>query len=104
MSLCPETGTAGDSTEFWPWVTEPAFVGLRMPFASAVRDPWGMTTYHHAVVWIDHQVAKVVHFDADSSEPAVVHSSHPHQHLHHKANSGDSGHAPVDKKFLEQVA
>jgi hypothetical protein len=63
-----------------------------------------MTTYHHAVVWIDHQVAKVVHFNADSSVPAVVHSSHPHQHLHHKANSGDSGHAPVDKKFLEQVA
>jgi len=75
-----------------------------MPFARALRDPCSMTTYHHAVVWIDHQVGKIVHFNADSSEPVTVHSSHPHLHLHHKANSGDSGHAPVDKKFLERVA
>jgi hypothetical protein len=63
-----------------------------------------MATHHHAVVWIDHKLARVVHFDADSSDPRVVHSSHPHQHLHHKANSIDSGHAPVDRKFFERVA
>jgi hypothetical protein len=28
--------------------------------------------------------------------------THPHQHLHH--NAGDSGHAPVDRAFLERVA
>jgi len=33
-----------------------------------------------------------------------VRSTHPHQHLHHKANSGDSGHAPLDKEFLKHVA
>jgi hypothetical protein len=27
-----------------------------------------------------------------------------HQHLHHKANSTDSGHAPVDKSYLERVS
>jgi len=63
-----------------------------------------MTTHHHTVVWIDHQLAKVLHFDADTSETVLIHSTHPHQHLHHKANSNDSGHAPVDKKFHEQVA
>jgi hypothetical protein len=63
-----------------------------------------MANYFHVVVWIDHKRAKVVHFNADSSETVVVDSTHPHQHLHHKANSIDSGHAAVDTKFLEQVA
>jgi hypothetical protein len=81
-----------------------AFVRLRMPFPTATSDDGSMSNHFHAVVWIDHQQAKVVHFNADSSEPVVVHSTHPHQHLHHKANSSDSGHAPTDKKFLERVA
>jgi stalled ribosome rescue protein Dom34 len=63
-----------------------------------------MSKHHHAVVWIDHKQAKVVHFNSDASELVTVHSSNPHQHLHHKANSIDSGHAPVDKKYLERVA
>jgi stalled ribosome rescue protein Dom34 len=63
-----------------------------------------MTTHKHTIVWIDHQVAKVLHFDADSSDLVLIHSTHPHAHLHHKANSNDSGHAPVDKKFHEHVA
>ena len=63
-----------------------------------------MTNHYHALVWIDHQTAKVFHFNADSNETNVVHSTRPHQHLHHKANSGDSGHAPVDKDFLDRVA
>jgi stalled ribosome rescue protein Dom34 len=56
------------------------------------------------MVWIDHQTAKVFQFNADANEASVVHSTHAHEHLHHKANSGDSGHAPVDKQFLERVA
>jgi stalled ribosome rescue protein Dom34 len=63
-----------------------------------------MSTHYHAVVWIDHKQAKIVHFNAEASDPEVVHSSSAHVHLHHKRNSIDSGHAPVDKKFLEQVA
>ena len=63
-----------------------------------------MTTHHHAVVWIDHKQARVVHFNADDSEAAIVHGSNPQLHLHHKANASDSGHASVDKKYLERVA
>ena len=63
-----------------------------------------MSAHFHALIWIDHQVAKVFHFDALTSENAHVRSSHPHQHLHHKANSGGSGHAPVDTEFLGRVA
>lgn len=75
-----------------------------MPMPRATRQHGHMSTHYHAVVWIDHQLAKVVHFNADASEPVQIHATHPHQHLHHKANSIDSGHAAVDKKFLARVA
>jgi hypothetical protein len=77
---------------------------IRMPFQRIGNDNGAMTNHYHALVWIDHQTAKVFSFNADSSEIAIVHSTHPHQHLHHKANPGDSGHAHVDKDFLERVA
>lgn len=63
-----------------------------------------MTNHHHALVWIDHQTARIFRFNDDVNEVVVVHSTHAHEHLHHKANSVDSGHAPVDKQFLEGVA
>lgn len=63
-----------------------------------------MSNHYHALIWLDHRVAKVFHFNDDDSDLATVNSSQPHQHLHHKANSVDSGHAPVDKDFFEHVA
>jgi stalled ribosome rescue protein Dom34 len=68
--------------------------------------PTGRTTmsnYIHALVWIDHREAKVFHFDAENSQEVIVRNSHAHQNLHHKANSGDSGHVPVDKEYLRRV-
>jgi stalled ribosome rescue protein Dom34 len=76
-----------------------------MPFDGAAGHHECMSSHHpHVVIWIDHHQAKVVHFDAQASESAVVHSSNPRVHLHHKANANDSGHASVDKKFLQHVA
>ena len=63
-----------------------------------------MSKHFHAVVWLDHKQAKVVHFNADASDLVTVHSTNPNLHLHHKANSIDSGHAGVDKKYLDRVA
>lgn len=63
-----------------------------------------MSDHYHTIVWIDHQQAKIFQFDATDVDSTVVRSSHPHQHIHHKANAGDSGHAPVDTAFLKQVA
>ncbi len=62
-----------------------------------------MADHYHALVWIDHREAKVFQFNATDVERAEVRSTHPHQHIHHKANSGDSGHAPLDKEFLNHV-
>ena len=63
-----------------------------------------MSNPHHAVVWIDHHQAKIFRFDSADVESTTIDSSNPHEHIHHKANAGDSGHAPVDKAFLRHVA
>jgi stalled ribosome rescue protein Dom34 len=63
-----------------------------------------MSSHYHAIVWIDHHEARIFQFDATDVDSTTIRSSHPHQHIHHKANSGDSGHAAVDKAFLEQVS
>lgn len=60
-------------------------------------------THFHALVWIDHHEAKVFRFNATEAELETIRSSRPTLHLHHKANAGDSGHAPVDNDYLERV-
>jgi len=62
-----------------------------------------MSNNQHALVWIDHQQAKIFQFDATQVNSSAVRSTHPHEHIHHKANSGDSGHVGVDKAFLKRV-
>ena len=63
-----------------------------------------MTNHFHSLVWIDHRLAKVFNFNDTANETTPVHSTHAHEHLHHKANSGNSGHVALDKEFLERVA
>jgi stalled ribosome rescue protein Dom34 len=62
-----------------------------------------MSNHYHALVWIDHREAKVFQFNATDVDRTTIRSDHPDQHIHHKANSGDSGHAPVDNEFLKRV-
>jgi stalled ribosome rescue protein Dom34 len=63
-----------------------------------------MPNHFHVVVWIDHREAKIFQFNATDVDHTTVRSSHPDQHIHHKANAGDSGHAPVDNEFFKRVA
>lgn len=39
-------------------------------------------SFHHAVVWLDHTKAQVIHFDLDAAESESLksHSAHPHPH------------------------
>jgi len=59
---------------------------------------------YHALVWIDHQEARIFHFDASGASREIVRSSHPHQHLRHKADASGNGRATPDQKFLQEVA
>jgi stalled ribosome rescue protein Dom34 len=63
-----------------------------------------MSSHYHMIVWIDHQQAKLFSFDAADVERMTIHSTHVHQHIHHKANSGDSGHAPADVAYFKHIA
>lgn len=63
-----------------------------------------MSEHYHALVWIDHHEAKIFQFNATDVDRATVRSAHPHQHIHHKANTRDSGHAAVEEGYLERVA
>jgi len=74
-----------------------------MTFTNRRSDNVAMNNHMHTLVWLDHRLARVFRFDTTSADLSVVHSTHPHAHLHHKANSGDSGHVPVDLPFLESV-
>jgi stalled ribosome rescue protein Dom34 len=63
-----------------------------------------MTEHNHAVVWIDHKEARVLHFSAGDVERVLVRAHDPHVHVHHKANSIGSGHADDDARFLHEAA
>jgi len=63
-----------------------------------------MTEHHHTIVWLDHQQAKIFHLRAGEAQQTKLQSDHPHEHIHHKANSVGSGHAAVDHAFLERLA
>lgn len=59
---------------------------------------------HHAVVWIDHQQAHVMHFDADHVESKNLKSHAPHRSSHSKHDSSGSSHSAPDTAFFASVA
>jgi stalled ribosome rescue protein Dom34 len=60
-------------------------------------------SHYHAVVWLDHAEAHVLHFTPEDVQNKLVHGK-PHQHLHHKRGSSDSGHAAEDPVFFKKIA
>lgn len=62
-------------------------------------------THLHAVVWIDHEQARVAHFNDSEAERLVLHSTHRPGKIHHKHGpSGSAGHEPEDAAYLHAVA
>jgi len=64
--------------------------------------------HYHAVVWIDHREAHVMHVSPDDVEVSIVQPVKPHRHLHNKrgADKGGvvgSGRAPEDQDFYHEV-
>src|ERR1700709_981472 len=63
-----------------------------------------MTARNHAVVWMDHLVAKIFFVGLTGVDEVLLHSKLPSQHLHHKANTIGSGHVADDPEFLRRIA
>lgn len=58
----------------------------------------------HAAVWIDHHEAHVFFIDPEHIRESIIHSPHPHQHLHHRANTIGPGKAGEDQAYYHAVA
>lgn len=59
--------------------------------------------HNHAVVWIDHQAAHIIHFNADSSTVEVVKTHSSQSHVHHHRGTLGSGKEPTSQAFLHAV-
>lgn len=57
----------------------------------------------HAVVWIDHQEAHIIQFNADASESEIIKTKSKHTHLHQKSGILGSGHISADESYLHEV-
>ena len=63
-----------------------------------------MATHNHAVVWIDHRVAKVFYLGLEATdESAVIHANLATEHLHHKANTTGYGNVLDDPTFFPRI-
>ena len=59
---------------------------------------------YHALVWIDHQEAKIFGIGPEESDKTRIADHSPRHHIHRKANQIGLGTAPMDVGFLGEVA
>jgi stalled ribosome rescue protein Dom34 len=60
-------------------------------------------SHHHAIVWIDHLEAHVMHISNDDVEASVVKPHSPHHKVHSKSGTLSNGRAPEDQDFYHRV-
>ena len=60
-------------------------------------------SHYHAVVWLDHSEAHVMHITADDVEKLVVHPVKPHHHLHAKRGQVGAGRLAEDKVYYHDI-
>ena len=63
------------------------------------------TVNYHAVVWLDHRLAKIIGFKLHSADrmTRAIHSQGV-PHIHHKAGTVGSGHVQSDPAFFRAIA
>jgi hypothetical protein len=61
-------------------------------------------SHYHALVWIDHVEAHVMHISPDDVEKSVIHPNSPHHKLHSKVGTLGHGRAPEDHDYYHRVA
>jgi stalled ribosome rescue protein Dom34 len=60
-------------------------------------------SHYHALVWIDHLEAHVMHISPDAVEKSVVHPHNPHHKVHSTAGTLGSGRVADDKDYYHRV-
>jgi len=60
-------------------------------------------SHYHAVVWLDHNEARVMHISPDDVEKSVVQPANPARHLQRKRGSVSGGRQPEDQNYYHEV-
>ncbi len=60
--------------------------------------------HYHAVIWLDHHEARIIHFNAEVSDEVTMHPAHPPRHLHIKAGSPSGTHVTFEPEFYRDIA
>ena len=60
-------------------------------------------SHYHAVVWLDHAEAHVMHFSLEEVEKQLILPADPHKNLHIKSGKWGSGKALEDQKYYHDV-
>jgi stalled ribosome rescue protein Dom34 len=62
-------------------------------------------SHFHAVVWLDHAEAHVMHFNPKDVEKQLILPAEPYKQLHVKSGlAAGSGKAPEDQKYYHDIA
>jgi stalled ribosome rescue protein Dom34 len=60
-------------------------------------------SHYHAVVWLDHSEAHVMHITADEVEKSIVQPTKTHAHLHSKRGTVGAGRKAEDPNYYHAV-
>ncbi|MHB1083749.1 MAG: translational machinery protein [Thiobacillus sp.] len=60
-------------------------------------------SHYHAVVWLDHNEAHVIHISPDDVEKSVVQPANPARHLQRKRGSVSGSRQPEDQHYYHEV-
>jgi stalled ribosome rescue protein Dom34 len=60
-------------------------------------------SHYHAVVWLDHNEAHVMHISPDDIEKSVVNPATPHRNLHRKRGSVSGNRQPEDQNYYHEI-
>lgn len=61
-------------------------------------------SHYHAVVWLDHNEARVMHISPDDVEKSIVTPANPARHLQRKRGSVSGARQPEDQHYYHEVA
>jgi stalled ribosome rescue protein Dom34 len=58
---------------------------------------------NHALIWLDHRSAYVIHIDSEHEEVTSINSQHGKEHLHHKAHTVGDGNSKAHPDYFLNV-
>jgi len=61
-------------------------------------------SHYHAIVWLDHVEAHVLHVSPDDVEKSLIRPSHPSHKLHSRVGTIGDGRAPEDRDYYHRIA